>query len=421
LLLVLLAFSLSFSTASAQDGSAEKPNIVLILADDLDYASAQQLPNTKSLIADRGAVFDNAFNSYPLCCPSRATILTGLYAHNHHVESNSTAQGGGWPRFRDEGHEQATIALKLQQNGYRTGLFGKYMNGYPEDDETYVPPGWDDWQAGLGELDYYEYDLNENGSVVHYGSSIQDYQTDVISNKTTQFIQDSAANGKPFFAYVSPHTPHAPATPAERHKDLFSKKRAPRPPSFNESYISDKPPHVLVNERLDDLQKNGIDERYRERLRSSMAVDDMVASIVRELKATGELENTYILFTSDNGWMQGEHRIKAGKKFPYEESVKTPLFVRGPGITPGSRINRLALNTDYARPSQSLRGSPSRLMDARSRPSCAGTPRAPGARPCSSSVLALVTPTRHLPTFSAYALNLTSISSTIRAARNSTT
>ena len=346
LLLVAFLAGCSAESSTVQETTPNThPNIVFVLADDLDYALGQRMPTTTTEIAAKGASFGNAFNSYPLCCPSRATILTGLYAHNHHVEANSKRQNGGWQKFQEEGYEQSTIAVTLHDAGYRTGLFGKYLNGY-EGDEP--PPGWDEWAAtrpSRGD-EYYNYDLNENGRAVHYGNEAEDYLTDVLSGKITQFIADASASAQPFFAYVAPSAPHGPATPAERHKNVFVDETAPRPPSFNEDDVSDKPPWIRETDRRSDEEVLAIDGGYRERLSTMLAVDEMVASILEELEAAEQLNNTYVFFASDNGYHQGEHRI-GGKLFPYEESAKTPLFVRGPGLTPGSTIDELVLNTDY--------------------------------------------------------------------------
>jgi N-acetylglucosamine-6-sulfatase len=180
-ILACLAVLLSagcLSTAASRPGtgeSADRPNIIFVLADDLDLASAQKMPKVNSLLVERGATFEEAFVSYPACCPSRAPMLTGLYAHNHGVRGNKRPVGG-FEKFRDEGREEGTIAARLQENGYRTALFGKYLNHYPErDDPTHVPPGWDEWYAKLGPHEYYDYRLNENGEVVSYGSEEEDY------------------------------------------------------------------------------------------------------------------------------------------------------------------------------------------------------------------------------------------------------
>src|SRR5215208_5691567 len=159
----LLGFAPAQEEANAQSSTTEQPNIVFVLADDLDYASTQKMPEINSLLAEQGASFEEAFVSYPICCPARATILTGLYSHNHDVRGNKRPVGG-FEKFRDEGLEEDTIAARLQkEGGYRTALIGKYLNGYGADDPTHVPPGWDEWYAKPGRFEYYDYELNENG------------------------------------------------------------------------------------------------------------------------------------------------------------------------------------------------------------------------------------------------------------------
>ncbi|MBA4115761.1 MAG: sulfatase [Rubrobacter sp.] len=334
--------------AEASDNT--RPNIILIVTDDLDYASAQRMDGLGSLLREEGVSFGNAFVSYPLCCPSRATVLTGLYAHNHEVWGN-LPPNGGFEKFREEGSEESTIAVRLQEGGYRTALFGKYLNHYPGGDLTYVPPGWDEWHASVSpSTSYYDYELNENGTVVSYGQERGDYLTDVLSGKAADFVRQAAsdAGGRPFFAYLAPPAPHLPATPARRHRGTFAEEMAPRPPSFDEEDISDKPPWMRKLSRISDKTIAGIEDRHRKRMNSMLAVEEMVASLVGELEAAGILDETYIFFTSDNGWQGGEHRIPLEKSWPYEESAHVPLFVRGPGVSPGAEVEQLVSNTDFA-------------------------------------------------------------------------
>jgi len=354
--LVCWMVSLPFITSRSASGTlqeedaealTDQPNILFILTDDLDFASAQKMPQIRSRLADAGASFEKAFVNYPLCCPSRATTLTGLYAHNHNVISNRFPDGG-FEKFRDEGLEEDTIAVRLQEEGYRTALFGKYLNEYPGDDPTYIPPGWDEWYGRVDENKLYDYQINENGQVVSYGSDTENYYTDVLSRQASDFIGSGAEDSRPFFMYVAPTAPHDPAIPAERHKGAFAGEQAPRPPSFDEEDVSDKPYVVSSLKRISEEEASAIDDYYRKRLESMLAVDEMVGALVEELEAVGELDDTYIFFTSDNGYLLGEHRIQYGKNRPYEEGSHVPLWVRGPGITPESTIERLTLNTDFA-------------------------------------------------------------------------
>src|SRR5918998_1052094 len=360
-----LGFAPAQQEANAQSSTTEQPNIVFVLTDDLDYASAQKMPEIRSRLIEEGTSFEKAFMSHPICCPSRATILTGLYDHNHEVLANRPPSGG-FEKFVSEGHEENTIGVGLQEGGYQTAFFGKYLNGYPADDPTHVPPGWDEWYGKLDGQDLYDYRINENGEEVSYGSEEEDFYTDVLSGQATDFVSRAASNDQPFFAYVAPTAPHSPATPAERHKGAFADEEAPRPPSFDEEDVSDKPAPYNIAVRISEEEASNIDDYYRQRLESMLAVDEMVGSLVDELEAAGELENTYIVFTSDNGWFQGEHRIQSTKNRPYEEATRVPLFVRGPGVAAGTKTEKLALNTDFAPTFAALAGTTFPDADGRS-------------------------------------------------------
>jgi N-acetylglucosamine-6-sulfatase len=360
--------------------SDDKPNIIFVLVDDLDLASVQKMPQINSLLRDEGVSFEETFISHPLCCPSRSTLLTGLYDHNHNVRGNRPPDGG-FLKFLSEGHEENTIGVRLQEGGYRTAFFGKYLNGYTAEDSTHVPPGWDEWYGKLQEQKLYDYSLNENGEKVSYGSEPEDFFTDVLSGKATDFVRQAAPEDQPFFAYVAPTAPHDPTTPAERHKGTSPGEEAPRPPSFNEEDVSDKPRRIQNSDPLSEREISTIDNRYQKRLESMLAVHEMVASLVEELEAAEELDNTYIFFTSDNGFQQGEHRTRGGKDRPYEESVRVPFFVRGPGITPGSEVEELVVNTDFAPTFAELAGVEFPADGRSLRRSCAVKNPRHGARP----------------------------------------
>jgi len=194
---------------------------------------------TRSLLQDKGMTFQNAFVSNALCCPSRATIMRGQYAHNTGVWTNNNGDGpdAGWRAYSSNGNEKDNVATRLNALGYRTALIGKYLNGY---NTTYVPPGWDRWFATWGS--YFRYDINDQGTMRHFGADASDYKTDVLRRQTKAFIGTSVAQGKPFFAYVAPKAPDKPATPAPRDKHAYDGSKAPRLPSFNEKNVSDKPP-----------------------------------------------------------------------------------------------------------------------------------------------------------------------------------
>ena len=346
-LTVLLASGVSVLSLKGSEVSAQtpkKPNIVFILADDMRYDDLKYMPKTRSLLAARGRRFEQAFVSLATCCPSRATIMRGQYAHNHKVWFNENGPVGGWQGYRNNGNETTNVATRLRGSGYRTGLFGKYLNEYVK--TTYVPPGWDDW-FGMIPPNYFDYPVNDNGTIKRYGTAARDYSTDVITEQTKQFIAASVSKRKPFFAFVTPKAPHEAAIAAPRDRHTYDGKKAPRPPSFNEQDVSDKPPWMSSRPKLSGAEIAKIDAFHEKRVETLQAMDDLVAGVVNKLGRAGVLNSTYIFFTSDNGWEQGEHRITHGKGRPYEESIRVPLLVRGPGISAGSTTEKLVLNTDF--------------------------------------------------------------------------
>ena len=337
--------------AKAQTATA-RPNFVFILTDDMRKDDLRYMPKTRSLLKRRGMSFENAFVSNALCAPSRASIMRGQYSHGTHVWSNSSTDSpsiavGGWEAYQRNGDEADNVATRLHSAGYRTGLFGKYMNRYA--DTTYTPPGWDRWFAisTKGDPQYFDYDVNDDGRMRHFGTSGSDYVTDVLSRKTNAFVGSSASGNAPFFAYVAPIAPHAPAVPAPRDEHTHDGVNGPRLPSFDEENVSDKPAWIRKLPRLTADQVAAIDLRHERRVESLQAVDDLVGGVVSTLKNASAMGNTYIYFTSDNGFHHGEHRIKEQKWRPYEEDVLVPLLVRGPGVAAGSTTYKLALNIDY--------------------------------------------------------------------------
>ena len=346
---VALALLLSLGILGMRPKDVEaltaKPNIVFILADDMQKGDLKYMPKTRSVLKDKGMTFQNAFVSTPLCCPSRATIMRGQYAHNTGVW-NIANPNGGWQTYRAKGLERDNVATRLDAAGYTTALFGKYLNGYSG--TTNKPPGWDRWFAHAGIPHYYDYKINDDSTVRRFGSSTADYETDVIANHAQNFIGTSVRTGKPFFAYVAPKAPHGPYTPARRDKHTFDGLKAPRAPSFNEKNVADKPPWIRKLPRLTADGITAIDNRAEKRAETLQALDDLVAGIVGKLVDSGVLSNTYVFFTSDNGFHMGEHRILGGKGRLYEESIRVPLLVRGPGVAAGRQAQeKLVLNTDY--------------------------------------------------------------------------
>lgn len=321
----------------------ERPNVVLVLVDDARYDDLAVLPDVRRLIGTAGATFTSAVSPFPLCCPARATLLTGQYAHNHQVLDN-TAPLGGWAKFDDS----STLATWLDPK-YTTGLIGKYFNEYRL---PYQPPGWDHWMVPKATYAY----RNPNWNIDGEATSIPGYQTDTMGRLAGDFITENAPDPEPFFLYTSIVGPHGgnPAEPddpsfptpnvADVHRNSFA-GTANSDPSFNESDVRDKPlrPSPLTSNEIEEL--NEVNAQRKEALLSGQ---DAVVRIVRALTATGELDNTYLFFLSDNGYIIGEHRIRGGKVAPYEVSVKVPMLVRGPGIEPGTVVNQPVGLQDFA-------------------------------------------------------------------------
>jgi N-acetylglucosamine-6-sulfatase len=341
---------------TAASGPSQRPNIVVIMTDDQTVESLRVMKNVKRHLVSQGTSFDNSFASFALCCPSRATFLTGQYAHNHGVLSNKPPYGGYY-----ELSGENTLPVWLKRAGYETILVGKYLNGYGDQDKREIPPGWTEWYGAVNNSAYqfYNYTLNENGTLVKYGRSPASYQTDVYADKAVEIVRRNAARKRPFFLWVSFLAPHVggPPTPgrsalttlpAPRHLGRFAASPLPAPPSFNEEDVSDKPGSIRTRPPLSEQQVAQITERYQLRLESLLAVDDAVGRIVQALKKKGELSRTLIVFTSDNGFLHGEHRIPIGKERPYEPSTRVPLVMRGPGVPAGLRLRQSVANIDLA-------------------------------------------------------------------------
>ncbi|MCC6315246.1 MAG: sulfatase [Thermomicrobiales bacterium] len=350
----LLAAALPWTRAplgeAAAPDAARRPNILFILTDDMRADDLRAMPIVGEHIAAAGATFTNYLATTPLCSPSRASILRGQYAHNHGV-LNNTGADGGYATFYSRGNEASTVATWLHDRGYRTALMGKYLNGYPETrkgvTDTAVPPGWDRWAAGMRHAPYgqFRYQLNEGGTVVSYGSSPADYLTDVLAEKAEAFVREAVADAAPFFLYLAPYAPHSPSIPAPRDAGAFATEGALRVPSFNEADVSDKPAWVRdIPPR--DARAREIDEETQARLRTLLAVDEMTGRLIAALAEAGALADTYVVFSSDNGVLLGEHRLSHGKRAAYEEVIRMPLLIRGPGVAAGTTVADVALNID---------------------------------------------------------------------------
>jgi arylsulfatase A-like enzyme len=320
--------------------AAGRPNIVLIMTDDQSLTDLSVMSTVRDRLISRGTTFANAFSPYPLCCPARATILTGQYAQNHHVEAN-TQPRGGFEAFDDSN----TLATWMQQAGYQTAFLGKYLNGYPPDDDpSYVPPGWDEWRAPVeGIYNYRNYTINRNGIPERHR---KEYTTDLVAEEAVSIIDD-LSGPQPFFLWAGflapheggpgeaddpsvrfPHTRIGTPAVANHYQDSFAEVRLPDKQSINEADVSDKPAYI---QKMNHRPVAALRELNQQRLESLRSVDHAVARIIDALRANGQLSNTVIMFTSDNGFLVGEHR-RVGKVIGYEESIRIPLVIAGPGF-----------------------------------------------------------------------------------------
>jgi len=353
----------------------DRPNILFIVADDLDLEldTINYMPHLQELLISQGLTLGDYFVSNPLCCPARATLLRGQFTHNHGVYRNDQPNGG-FDAFYSLGRESSTLATWLQAAGYRTVLLGKYLNGYPfPEDRAYVPVGWDEWYSAAKGSPFagFRYTLNENGNLVEYketGQGGSQYMTDVLGRKAGDFIQRAGAGHVPFFVYLSTYAPHVPVKPATRHENLFPDLKAPQTASFNEDDVADKPDGIRFDPPLNDEEITMVNEEFRARVLAMQAVDEMIANLMDVLEETNQLDNTYVIFTSDNGYHLGQHRLRSGKGTPYEEDIHVPFIVRGPGIEAGEILTGyITGNVDFAQTIAELAGvTPPDYVDGRS-------------------------------------------------------
>ena len=409
---LLLAATVGFPDAAPADPPAAKPNVVLITTDDQTLEEMWALPRTAAWLgaASGGATFDRAYISFPLCCPSRASILSGQYMHNNGVRGN-VHPTGGWEAFRGGGTEARALPTWLQAAGYHTVQIGKYMNGYGGGPPP-IPPGWDEWYGKVSEYDpgfygariYYNYRLREDppadGGVpcpsgeppapgapftCTYGSQPADYQTDVLRNKAVEAIHRLGGDDdpkRPFFVNLAFNAPHSPSIPAPRHAGQYAGLELLEPRGSNERRIGDKPRFLRRLPRIGDGKLEGIASRRRIRGEMLLSVDEAIDAVVKALAVENELGNTYLIFTSDNGYFNGEHRIRRGKYLPHEPSSHVPLLIRGPGIPAGNVSDELVSNVDIAETIRTIAGaSASLVQDGRSLLPFAALPDLRSTRP----------------------------------------
>ncbi len=401
----LLILPTAAQARPATAGKDGRPNILVVMTDDMAASDVALMPNVRRLLAARGTSFSDAVDSFPLCCPARATFITGQYAHNHGVRGNFHPYG--WYGMKGRGN---TLPAWLQRSGYTTALIGKWLNGYGAlDAHGEVPKGFDIWRGLLdvSAYDYYNYVMNVDGRLRTRGDADfarklvefanievterqnpgladvlnqlirvmgpppysywgaqrpQDYSPDVTGEITDRLVARQRRSKKPFFIWWAPIAPHREDVastlmrrpgpdprPAPRYTAKSKRYKLPRPPSFNEADISDKPTNVRTGTRaLSEEQIAQLQLDYEGRAGSLLAVDDHVKRLVGTLRKTNQLKNTLIVFMSDNGWLQGEHRVPGDKFLPYDESLRIPFIVRGPGVPAGKRIKGQVANIDFA-------------------------------------------------------------------------
>ncbi len=350
--------------------AAEPPSVVVIMTDDQRFDSLWAMPTVQAELMAKGVTFENGFVSNSLCCPSRASTLTGAYSHTTGVWRNQPPYGG-WGSFDDS----STVGTWLQAAGYRTGFFGKYLNRYwtPAYESGYVPPGWDRWVA-FPRSGYFEYDLNMDGTIVHFGATPQEYSTRVLASEAAAFIRNEAG---PILVWFTPYAPHNPATPEPRYATAFSDLPPSRPPSYNEADVSDKPTWLQRIKPL-SADKAARKDAFRiDQYRTLLSVDDAVGEILRALEDTGRLHDTLIVFMSDNGMLYGEHRWTT-KRVAFEEAIRIPFVIRYDALVGAPRSDpHLVMNIDVAPTIAELAGVDAPGADGRSLLPLLADPQAP--------------------------------------------
>lgn len=339
----------------ADKSPKNRPNIIMVLTDDLDWqlVKPKLLPYITKLIRQKGATL-GIEDEQSLCCTSRASILTGKYSHNTHVVGN-TFPGGGYASFHryDEAH---ALPVWLHKAGYYTAFMGKYFNEYPFPPDypragvpdNYMPPGWDKFITPVGGNPYAQFDvrLADSGKVAPKMS--HKFLGYILAHDAIRTLKKVPAH-HPFFEEISTFSPHKPYAFPKKYAHDFTHLHYPHTPAFNEKNMHDKPMPLHNASPLTKAEVAHINEVYRDRVRAMQVVDHMVKRIMHVLAEKGELDNTYVVFTSDNGYFMGEHRRYIGKYDQYQTSLNVPLFVRGPGIAPGSDMRGvLASNIDLA-------------------------------------------------------------------------
>ena len=331
---------LSIEVGGVAAQATQRPNIVFVLTDDQFPGTESKMPALKHNVIDKGVKFTNMTSTFPLCCPGRATLHRGQYAHNTKIYGNSRP-AGGWEKFEARGLHRSTVGKWLDDGGYQTGLFGKVMNNYRE---RSVPGYYDRWYAWNGPKMGWT-SVNDQGDQKPLDRQAAD---SLVADEALEFLSTKLDNPAPVFAFVNFGAMHEPYAHAPIDDDKFRGEKVPRTQAFNEDNVGDKPIQIRRLDKLSAGEVSQMDQDYRNGLRSLMRVDRFVARATDLLRRKGEMDNTYIVYYTDNGAHFGQHRLPHGKLQPYEEDVNFPLIVRGPGIRSGVVSGDLVGNHDVA-------------------------------------------------------------------------
>lgn len=325
------------------------PNVVFVFTDDQDWVlgSMEAMPNTRRLIMEEGTTMTNAFATTPICCPSRAEVQTGRYMHNTKVFGNACG-GTDW----QDGPEKFNVGWYAQQQGYATLYAGKYLNNYGSaavGGVAHVPRGWNQWLGLVGNSKYWNYSISNNGVEEKHGHDYSvDYYTDLVANQSLAFLKNATDNALPFFMMLGTPASHGNNDPAPQYEQSYAGRTAPRSASWNKAPQPDK--HWLLRsvQPMDANHINVSDVYYQRRFSVLRSVDDLVVRLMAALEQSQQLDNTYILYSSDHGYHLGQFGMIYDKRMPYDSDTRVPLFLRGPNVPKNMTLPNLVGHIDIA-------------------------------------------------------------------------